>query len=371
MRGKKRNLFTTILILSGIATAQNCLVLEPTGISEWTLGQNVVIRWDPGAIPANHLVKIRLRNKTNTEVIFAITPQGQHAPNTGSFPWKVPNTITPGQYIVRINDTQSSASCDSAIFKISPFQVADLGNRPGDIPPGSLAQGVLKKPDLWIYWNLPHQFRPNTTDTTVFRVGVKNLGNEGSPACPFVYTISRSAGYSKSIRLQVPRIKPGGMELLRFQFKFTEGGIYSFTGIVDPQDEVTESEENNNKLVKVLDVAADVKPDLIVQEVVTPYHCRLGSTQPVWGKVKNIGKHTSPPVVLHIKCSPKVKERTRTLPSLRPGHEASFEFGFEYHTLGTKRGIVWVDLADLVDELNEDNNSKTFSFKVLTGTIID
>jgi len=360
-----------MLAFTGIASAQNCLVLEPGGMTTWTHGQNVVIRWDPGSIPADHLVKIRLRNETNTEVICAITPQGQHAPNTGTFPWKVPDTIAPGQYIVRVNDTQSDAMCNSAVFRIHSLQPINLQNAPPGNLPGTLANRITKKPDLWAYFNHPQGFTPNTTNNTVFRVGVKNLGKEGSSPCAFVYTISGANGFSKSIRISVPRIKAGGMELLTFQFKFSDGGAYNFMGTIDPGSTVDESDETNNTFATTFDVADDIKPDLIVKEVLTTYTCRLGSTQSVWGKVKNIGKSTSPPVTLHIKCSPKEKTRTKTIPSLRPGHEASFSFGFEYHTLGTKRGIVWIDKDNLVDEINEENNARTFSFKVITGTILD
>lgn len=43
----------------------------------------------------------------------------------------------------------------------------------------------------------------------------------------------------------------------------------------------------------------------------------------------------------------------------------------QYRAAETWRGIVWVDKDDLVDEINEENNKRTFSFKVITGTILD
>ncbi len=364
MHAAFRSLILGVLLIPGIAAAQNCLVMEPDANTAWTSGQLVTIRWNGGEIPADHLMKLRLRNEANTEIVFNITPQSQNTPNTGQYQWTVDAAIPPGRYIVRVNDTQGPVQCDSPPFTIrGGMTIADIPRTPpSPLPP---------RPDLWIYWNLPTGLQFNTTDATVFRVGVKNLGQAGSPACPFDYTITDGNGQSKSIRLQVPRIKAGGMELLQFQYQFTAGGTYVFTGMVDPKDEVREMDETNNRLSQTLAVADDIKPDLTLVDVSQFYNSDIGSTHKVWGKVKNIGKRRSPPVQLDIKCSPKVKTRTKTIRSLNPGDTEYFEFGFEYWTTGTKHGVLWVDMGDQVDEINEENNRLTFSFQVISGTVFD
>ncbi len=364
MHGKLRILLVGVLLIPGLVAAQNCLVLEPGANTVWTAGQAVTIRWNSSNVPAEHQMKIRLRNEANTEIVFFITPQNQNTPNTGQYHWTVDAAIAPGRYIVRVNDTQGPTQCDSPVFNIlQALTVVDTRK-----PPPS---GLPPRPDLWVYWNLPAGFQPNTTDPTTFRVGVKNLGQAGSPACRFDYTLTDDEG-GKTIHLPVPRIKAGGMELLQFQYQFTKGGTYVFSGVVDPENEVKEIDESNNRLSQTLTVADDIKPDLTLVDVSMPYHSGTGSTQKVWGKVKNVGKRRSPPVQLNIKCSPNpVKTRIKTIRSLNPGDTEPFEFGFEYWTTGTKEGVIWVDMDNRVDETNEENNRLTFSFQVKSGTIFD
>jgi len=91
---------------------------------------------------------------------------------------------------------------------------------------------------------------------------------------------------------------------------------------------------------------------------------------PFFGISKNIGNAISKKTGLKMVCSQN-KKRTKSIPALRPGQEVPFEFGFKYHLTGSKRCGVWIDFEDKVDELDEDNNFKSFGFKVITGTVLD
>ena len=343
-------------------------IISPNGGENWPIGFEQQIRWSADESITNNVKLTLWRNEVKVGLIAR-----DLNPRQGFYTWKKVGQYQGGTaeigsgYKIRIKEQGGTAMDESdQPFSLKIQALIATGIR-DSVPWGK----IQNLPDLWIYYNLPSNFQPNTTFPTVFKIGIKNLGKSGSKACTLKYTITGKRGVLNTIYLPIPAIKPGGTEIIRFQYKFTEGGPHNLIADADSANIVLESKEDNNHLSKSLDVRDDVKPDLVLVDVFWYRNTPIGNTAKVWGKVKNIGKYSSPRSKMYIICSPKKKTRTKTIHALAVGAEQSFEFGFEYWTTGTKECGIWVDSGKKIDELREDNNHLRFSFKIISGTIFD
>jgi hypothetical protein len=212
---------------------------------------------------------------------------------------------------------------------------------------------------------------PNTYYSTPFKIGVKNKGKSGAKACAMRVSITGSSGLLYTHDFPVPGLKEGTHTIITCQYHFAVADQCNLVANVDINGDVTETDEGNNYLSHSFEVVDTVGPDLTLIDIVHYGDVTLGSTHKVWGKVKNIGNVTAGISKLRMICSPKEKNRSKTIPALPSGQEWPFEFGFEYWTFSTKVCGIWVDADEDVAELNEDNNHVRYSFKVKSGTIFD
>lgn len=91
-------------------------VYQPNGSSRWLKGQPYFIRWHLSG-DLHSRVRIKLYNSAATTEIHNI-PQHGMADNLGSFKWKVPDFLTPGQYKIFVNDYVNNVSDFSETFEI-------------------------------------------------------------------------------------------------------------------------------------------------------------------------------------------------------------------------------------------------------------
>lgn len=111
-----------ILVFSGIVFNQSITLIKPSDADNWCKGQTYQINWtDSGTSVPN--VKIRLYNTESTVKILNIT---NSTPNTGSYNWVIPNSISPNCYRIRVKTTDNNFSDDSNIFKISDCSSASI-----------------------------------------------------------------------------------------------------------------------------------------------------------------------------------------------------------------------------------------------------
>jgi len=110
----KKNIFITlIVILTGMMSAQSLNVTRPSAADHWRAGSSKNITWNTTA-PPERFVKIRLYNEAGVRTI-SITDRTE---NDGSFRWRIPATLSPGTYVVRVREVRNNFSDDSAPFRI-------------------------------------------------------------------------------------------------------------------------------------------------------------------------------------------------------------------------------------------------------------
>lgn len=155
-----------MLLLGGIALAQEIKVTQPASGVTWNIGGTYLIQWT-SAGTTKPTVKIMLwQGVTNVLDIAA------SAPNNGSYSWTIPSTVAPGAYKVRVKTIGDALVGIGAGFTIgsasttTPIKVA----RP--IDPGDRAGLRLKFPALSIS---DVKLAPNA-DGFVITFGYKNSG---------------------------------------------------------------------------------------------------------------------------------------------------------------------------------------------------
>jgi hypothetical protein len=108
-----------LALAAGVVHAQSITVPAPAAGVTWYKGQTYNITWTSiDGVPDQ--VVIRLRDSTSTKVIQKIAdniPTG-----AGSYSWTIPNTVEPGNYVVRVRAGEVIG--DSVVFSIAPFMVA-------------------------------------------------------------------------------------------------------------------------------------------------------------------------------------------------------------------------------------------------------
>ncbi len=112
---KKIVLISSLLLFYGFISSQTIKVDYPDHNSKWIIGNHYDIKWTKtGNMNAN--VKIRLFNATATQKMLNIV---NSTPNTGIYSWTIPNSVSQGDYILRIKTIDDEVMDDSEVFNIS------------------------------------------------------------------------------------------------------------------------------------------------------------------------------------------------------------------------------------------------------------
>ena len=136
-----------LFILGGIGLAQEITVTQPAADVTWNIGAPYLIQWTSKGT-TKPTVKIMLwQGSTNIMDIVDSTP------NTGSYPWTIPPTLSLGSYKVRVRTIG-----DTIVGISGAFNIGSAGTAPTTPPvkvvrpidPGDMARFRLKFPALSI-----------------------------------------------------------------------------------------------------------------------------------------------------------------------------------------------------------------------------
>ncbi len=113
----------SLLLLAASGWSQTITVTQPSAGAVWKKGETRTIQWTKqGSTGAN--VRIALRALGQNDPILVIADP---APNSGSFAWTIPASVTAGTYYIRVRSKSNAQATDDG----DQFQIKDAG---GDSP---------------------------------------------------------------------------------------------------------------------------------------------------------------------------------------------------------------------------------------------
>lgn len=112
---KKVFVFSIVIFLAGFFLSAQAVynVTKPDLSSKWAKGRTRDIIWDNKGDTVK--VKLRLYNSLATAKILDIAANQN---NNGTFSWKIPQSVKPGKYIVRVKNMNNTKWGDSKVFEI-------------------------------------------------------------------------------------------------------------------------------------------------------------------------------------------------------------------------------------------------------------
>jgi len=162
---------------------------------------------------------------------------------------------------------------------------------------------------------------------------------------------------------------------------YTEHGEMNWRAVVDPDDEVNESNENNNEQTGTITIKAAGapvgptptvygKPDLVVEVLTVTQELKdLPRTVKVYFKVRNIGTESTTKTfgVSWYSNSTQYGMGFSYAKALFPNESTEWEHTYTYSEPGEMRWRAVVDAENLIDEANENNNEKTGTITIKPG----
>ncbi len=238
---------TSISVNVGETVTPSITVLSPNGGESLTAGGNYTIRWNSTNLGALN-VNINLSDTTSWSMSIA-----NNVSNSGSYAWPIPTSIIGGyfngnQYKISIttNDCCKPTASDSS-----------------DAPFSIVAASTVTKPDLIItdlQYYAPGVIAPKVGDYVGYKVTIQNQGNKEAKGPitikAFLNDIYlRYETYSSDFTIQ-----PGGsfVDTQYSYTKFDKVGDNKITIQVDSDNVIDESNENNNTLNKIINVAVAI-----------------------------------------------------------------------------------------------------------------
>ncbi len=229
----------------------------------------------------------------------------------------------------------------------------------------------VKKPDLIVQSITFSNPTPVTDEKFTVYIKVKNKGTAQQ---------YRSAKGSISFGPAIPastfditNLPAGGAIDYRFPIKIDTASTLTIKAIVDIGDKVSESNEKNNEKTKTIDIAEAPKPDLIIKTISAGTKKLFkGDKVSISVIVKNRSKGPSTPCKLGFSVAPLdatgivVKSRfpIKTIPALQPGEAQTFDNNYKLQYDGKYKVTAYADAENVVEEDNENNNKKEFTFDV-------
>ncbi|MCJ7524917.1 MAG: GPI anchored serine-threonine rich family protein [Candidatus Aminicenantes bacterium] len=145
-----------LFFLSALAFSQTIEVTSPHTGDTWYKGQTNTIAWTKTGT-MDDFVKIKLRNSTSTAVeLDIVTPIA----NNGTYSWKIPTSVAPGEYVIRVRVMEGAVYGESGVFSIAnmPFvskpKETNLHVVPRLVPQFQKKQSILDQlrclPDLTV-----------------------------------------------------------------------------------------------------------------------------------------------------------------------------------------------------------------------------
>jgi hypothetical protein len=243
-------------------------IVTPQGGESWELGSTQAISWTAGNIQQNCRLVLLKDGQVQGTIRDSFAP-GQGG---GSWNWKVGDypggpAAAAGGYKIRIETVDGQGSAQSAnSFAITPVATTPQSRVVHDFPglshkfdPRVLEPKQL--PDLAVCVARPAPYKSSVLETVSIFVRVKNIGSGSSS--PAIFDLYVDEQDTRSV--QVPTLA-GNQEFDQiFKYYWMSMGEKNVRVIIDPTNQVTENEENNNEIsvvVNVVGMYADPIPDL-------------------------------------------------------------------------------------------------------------
>ncbi|MFH2108532.1 MAG: GPI anchored serine-threonine rich family protein [Chrysiogenia bacterium] len=242
----------SLFFLSALAFSQTIEITSPHAGDTWYKGQAYPIAWKKTGT-MDDFVKIKLRNSTSTAVILdIITPIA----NNGNYSWKIPTSIVPGDYVIRVRTMVGEVYGDSGVFSIAnmPFvskpKETNLHVVPRLVPQFQKKQSVvdqlLSLPDLTVT-NAWIEIR-DSVRFLIFKIENKNWKNAkldtnlGNELVVQLYALDKKAFPIVIDKNTIELLNYHGYRNFQFGWNYTED-----TRIwIDFKDAVEEFNEGNN-----------------------------------------------------------------------------------------------------------------------------
>ena len=106
-----------LFVLAGIGSAQEIKVTTPWSGQRWNIGDAQDIRWTSTGVTQPNVKIMLWRGETNILDIVDNTP------NNGRYRWRIPGTIAPGPYKIRVRAIGATTVGISAEFEITDAKI--------------------------------------------------------------------------------------------------------------------------------------------------------------------------------------------------------------------------------------------------------
>lgn len=281
---------------------------------------------------------------------------------------------------VNVNWTVPTASLRKVFVRIDPFNSIDELDEADNMAFRNLTSSTL--PDLTL-GSADIAFSPDPArvgDPVTIGVTVRNNGQSGAENfLVYVYAGDPDQGGYKIAEATYSYL--AGSSMNSFQFIWTViQGVDRVTVKIDPLNQVTESNENNNQAYRLLaTVAPPVEGiDLVAVPNSLSFSPGIGQAgQPVTitASVFNNGTvgagNISVDFLDHGPSGSIQKIYGTVIPSLTPGQKQTISFQHSSFTKGPHTICMKVDPQNFIQEANENNDETCAGLTVIEGTIED
>ena len=242
---------------------------------------------------------------------------------------------------------------DRVVFNVAPAPEPDLFITDFDINPSRIEMG----------------------DTVRVQFRAKNIGNKrcGKKSWVVVYFTPRwreKDDYYLKIASRLDDLGPGESHFYSFQRKIDlkiPPGVTAYNAymnvkvVLDSEHYIDERSEENNEREAGFYIK-HLRPDLWIMDVTSPSPTRnLGQEVKIIVKVKNIGGAPVDSFLLTMKQGKKTLHQHRINVHLAPNQVIEHSFRHRWWTAGRKHIKFILDIKNEVDEMDEDNNTKTYN----------
>lgn len=335
---------------SGKGAARGAVsVSHPSRGEKWYQTRAYDIQWKKSG-RLNARVNISLYDPRGRVKKFAVASR---VSDNGSYRWKIPSTVTPGQYIVAVEDVDMNLTARSAVFSVREKGKINLkaaaNNRMKQAAAAPTNQNNSETetpnhnlPDLAIE-NIRVNMNNKSADGLVhvrkfFPIAIQfcivNHGRpmgEGRPA-KFRYSFDTATDVCNNVpELRFDIEAYNGDELMRVLM--CQPGTHTLTLTIDSENWIEEANEENNTASVTFFV--DPAPRLALY-VDSNINRGVGVDIPVHAHLKNIGDAASKSCELKFYLK-KGGTRTFTVPPLQPGQKFIATRKHRYHSRGFKK----------------------------------
>ena len=225
---------------------------------------------------------------------------------------------------------------------------------------------VTEKPDLIVEQIAMTPSNPQVNQNITFKVIVKNTGKGKANSCLLRLKIG---GETNGTQHNIPELSSNQTFTVSRSISLGVAQNYRTTAIVDVDNTVDESNENNNEKYIEFTVVPVEKPDLIVKSIT------MNPTSPLVDQditftvvVKNIGNGNSNSCKLAIKVGGETYGKYYVIPALATNQTFTVKRTEDLGVAQNYRTTAIVDIEKVVNESNEGNNEKYIQFTVIPKT---